>query len=768
MSIRNMYRAFALQWLCFLLVPGTSPAQNVLCQATTLNDFFACYGGQGAFSAHSVAALNTFIQAEEAVQAGEYAEARELVDRLFATYPKGNNVWWNLFNDPNGANVGTPHAYYGLRMLEDVIDHGLHGNPNVQAKKVNMKVVLVGCSKGIQPTTVSELQNGTGPFVEHAIDSGIEQDDYRIIRQSLQLFTKYVTAITKGALEVNVEVIELDTLCLPVRVSITSPHLAYSTIEPVWQALTPACKDSTDWWWIMYPSHVPEFPVFDNIAFITGGMGADNKGGPVFISDDKWIVRKPAHLGKGIYSDIERRIYLPQWLQHEFFHHLYRIYPELALEVNGHDWFNQAFWPPDFEGQFETDYYSESLHKRLQLNCAPLATRLITRVQNDLTDKFSTFSMQELVGAYSLDLIQNAWHEASIVEQGGKYYWKNKANVQWQVVPNFASGRLETGSDCPYPGQDFLIQLYQTVEGDIIPGAVALKFNGEPYKKRFDLIRGIVPIEIALGSFERVPSLSTQHTGNITKTAGRFYWTNGANDSWSLVPNTDETCLRLNSDSPTPGEKFQLILTEIGCGTFALGFKYLGHYYWKPKRVPTNGSPQVRNPIADLELQENFGTYALNLSKVFEDPEGDSLMLFVSSAESARISAEINGRQLLLSGSQAGKTTIFLMALDTHGGLAVDEFDVEVKQTSSDKEEQSPERRISVFPRLTPDHVHVLGATDTQHITLSSVDQSYRQVLPVTGTKTSIDLGHLPSGVYLLLIGDAKHGTTQVEKVIKY
>lgn len=63
--------------------------------------------------------------------------------------------------------------------------------------------------------------------------------------------------------------------------------------------------------------------------------------------------------------------------------------------------------------------------------------------------------MDELVGPYSLDVIQNTWHEGNIIIENGEYYWKNKANVQWQVTPSFTEGKLKTGNDCPYPGQHF-------------------------------------------------------------------------------------------------------------------------------------------------------------------------------------------------------------------------------------------------------------------------------------------------------------------------
>ncbi|MBK7305545.1 MAG: hypothetical protein IPI90_20470 [Saprospiraceae bacterium] len=60
-------------------------------------------------------------------------------------------------------------------------------------------------------------------------------------------------------MELQIGFIEIDTLCLPVKVTTTKPYLAYDNIEPAWGALTDAAKDSTDWFMINYPSHVPGF-----------------------------------------------------------------------------------------------------------------------------------------------------------------------------------------------------------------------------------------------------------------------------------------------------------------------------------------------------------------------------------------------------------------------------------------------------------------------------------------------------------------------------
>jgi hypothetical protein len=762
---RSIYMPFLAQILWLIVGQATISAQNVNCTATTLPDFFLCYGGQSAFGVHSVAAITTFMEADSALKAGNYAQAKTKIDNLFNTYPRGNNVWWNVFDDPNGANVGTPHSYYGLRMLEDIIDYKLSGPSTIQPKKAKMKIVMVGCSEGILPNTKTDLQGGTGTFVKHDFDTRVADNDYRVIKQSLELFTQYVTAITKGALAVEVEFVTLPTLCLPVAVTTTQPYLAYSGIDPVWNTLDQATKDSTDWWWILYPSHVPNLPAFDNETFITGGMGSDYKGGPVFISDDRWLIDKPAHLGKGKLSDVERRIYMPQWLQHEFFHHLYRIYPELELEVDGHDWFNRNFWPADFVGQFESDYYTETLHKRLQTNCTPLATKLITRPQGDLTALYSAFSMDEMVGKYARDVVQNPWHEASIIEQNGEYYWRNTANVQWKLTPNLTKGRLETGSDSPYPGQDFFLELHRTTDGDYVPGTIGLKYNNETYRKKFGLIRQRAPIEIVLGEFERVPNRNAQHTGNILKTAGQFKWQNNTATGWSLLLNTSDEYFRLGADSPTPNEKFEIVFIETDCDIYALGFKYLGHYYWKPKRSTSNGSPKLVKPIADLQLIKQFGTNSINTDGMFEDPEGDSLLLFVTSESPTVVSADITTNQLIIKEGTTGNSSIYIMALDANGGLAVDSFRVQVNQSSSTHE---PTPQITVHPRLTQDDVYVHGATAYSTIILYSMDQSYQQTIPVADQSMRINLGHLPAGMYFLVFANTTGGSKEVIKVIKY
>ncbi|NRB63779.1 MAG: hypothetical protein HRU40_12275, partial [Saprospiraceae bacterium] len=646
--MRTKYLGLYLQLTLLLLLPTATYGQLFQCDGTGLPEFYSMYGGTGQFTQHTNDAINTFIDAEEAIAAGNYSSAKTLINNLFNTYPKGSTSWWNVFNAPRGTNLGTPHAYYGVRMLEDIADYNLNPNLNPDVQTVNMSVVLVGCSQGIQPRNNLELQNGTGAFVTHQLDSRIQEDEYCMVDQSLDLFLQYIKAITNGRLEVNVNFIELPNLCMNVSVTRNPPYLATGSIGPVWNNLNETSKNETDWFWIIYPSHLPLYPDFEDKSFITGGMGSDSKGGPVFIIDDSWLVRKPPHLGDGYYTDIERRIYLPQWLQHEFYHHLYRIYPEFKLEVNGHDWFNRSFWPNDFTGQFEADYYAESLHKRLQSACVHLSNKLITRNDEPHLDLSATMTPEELLGSYALDNVGNPWHIGQIIRSGNQYYWRNSANVQWRVTPKLEEGILETGSDSPYPGQNFKLETYRTPDGDRIPGTIGLIFQGELYRKQFNLLRQTAPLEITMGQYTQ--ACANNETGQIIKANGQFFWETNRKELWPLNPDSNNERFLLGPESPNPGAAFNLILQDEVCGLHKTGFRYQHNYFWRPKRNPDNPNPKLVNPLADLAFAENFTRQSIDVSTVFADEEQETLNLYASSSDPSELEVEIQGNQLLLSG----------------------------------------------------------------------------------------------------------------------
>jgi hypothetical protein len=378
-------------------------------------------------------------------------------------------------------------------MLTDCTRWRLEHRAKLTPKTATLTVVLVGRGQGIQPTTWEELEKGTGRDAVHTLHPLLIEDDSRLIHQSLWLFNEYVLAMTAGRLRVRTGVLHLPDLTVPLRGSL-KPHrfagLGAGAWQRIWGAVPEQTKASTDWWWVLYPSHVPgEFPDFETTEFITGGMGRGPDGGsPCFIIDDLWLVRKPPHLGKGSMADIERRAYLPQWLQHEFFHHLFACYPQFELEAKGHQWFDRSTWPKDFEGRFEPDYYYEALHKRIQpLGEPPLHIRL--RYAPPPKKLFSQVTIDSLIGHYRHEPVGNDWHIGEITrdgEEGGKpvLRWTNKAGRSWQLRPDLAEGLLRTGPDNPYhesnpvSGRTFNIVLRRGDDGEYLPDLAGFRFQG--------------------------------------------------------------------------------------------------------------------------------------------------------------------------------------------------------------------------------------------------------------------------------------------------
>jgi hypothetical protein len=232
------------------------------------------------------------------------------------------------------------------------------------------------------PGTLKEMQERTGREVTHQLDPAMDAGAQTIVDQSTWLFGEYIRAIAGGRLVMQTRIVRLPDLNVPVEIVPGDPQfaqLANGAEAKIWKAVPDDVRASTDWWWIIYPSHFPEdSPELAKTEFITGGMSKGPDGqSPAFVIDDLWLLRKPSpYTGRTSYTEQERRAYLPQWFQHEFFHNLFSIYPEFKLEASSHQWFDRKTWPSDFEGHLEADYFAEALHKRLQKADPPLRVKL--------------------------------------------------------------------------------------------------------------------------------------------------------------------------------------------------------------------------------------------------------------------------------------------------------------------------------------------------------------------------------------------------------
>lgn len=422
-----------------------------------LTQFYEINGGRDAHPDVLVKSVEAMIFIEDDINSGDFNSAQNKLNQIFSDQPLSTNIW-HQYNGWSGLNIGTPVGYYGLRMLEEIIETG-----NVPTKGHLQLTAVVATCATVQRPTLPNLEPET---VLLNIHPDILKDNAAVLHQSTALFRKWVKAIT-GGYELNLVVAEMQE-CASVTYSDDGAIIvSYPNYSEMVDSVKNTVPGVTDMWWVVAPSGVPGDGAGYNRHFITGGMGIYGNGRPLFISDDAWFIRKPEHLGSGAYTDVERRVYQPQWFQHEFMHHLYRSWPEFGLEETGHQWFDRATWPLDFVGQFEPDYYSESINKRIA-TASPSIIEVLKA-----PEKITNIEIPMIVGEYRREPVENAYHIVTVTANGANQaLWTNAAGVQWTLT--LKDGLLKTEESSPY-GENIVDV---TVD---IEGKVSLWFLGEAY-----------------------------------------------------------------------------------------------------------------------------------------------------------------------------------------------------------------------------------------------------------------------------------------------
>ncbi len=348
--------------------PSPTPAPALTKTQVALDEFWGRYGAKSSFDQDWVELLTKLLDAEDKVALKDFKGARVIVDELIKKYPlmENNqptaNAWWVNFNKLQLKNprphFGEPGLYAHLRMLDDITKAGV-SKTLLGTTPIQMAIVMPACS---------DIFPKTGPTIlNRRLSPEIEADSYEAVRQSLRLLQSYILAISGGDLRLELNFYKIDSCTQINKVT------GYDYNAPMRQ-LPPGVIEKTDMFWLIYPSDL-------NVGTDAGGGsgmgGFEASGKPVFISEDDWVVKKRApDQGGGGRTAVERRMYLPEWVQHEFFHHLFGSWPEFGLEKTGHQWFDKGTWPTDFTGQIEEDYYAEALNKRLYKATPSIAQKL--------------------------------------------------------------------------------------------------------------------------------------------------------------------------------------------------------------------------------------------------------------------------------------------------------------------------------------------------------------------------------------------------------
>jgi hypothetical protein len=340
--------------------------------------------------AKQIISVETFFLLENMLKVKDYAAGYKLIEDYFSS------IGGPTFFDPNlHVNFGNPVALYGLIMFAKIFEFY-----HIESKSISnslsidyyFTIVLVGKSHGRYPNTVEEINDPSshGPVVHHTLIPDLLKNDYKIIRDCLPVFINYIQAISGGVLNVKLNFVYLDSVDVLCEYRYQNDmfycEMAHNDEgEAKIKNFVPKdLANKTNLWFYIYPDHRNwENPNLNKIPFIvTGGCLCSEK--PVLIADDRWFF-KDFGSGSPWFSFEERKIYLTQWLKHEYYHYLFNVaFKEFQLEKKGHDWFDRSLWPGDFEGTVEPEYYDQSLRKRF-INCdTPIWMKLSCSIGNIL------------------------------------------------------------------------------------------------------------------------------------------------------------------------------------------------------------------------------------------------------------------------------------------------------------------------------------------------------------------------------------------------
>ena len=426
----------------------TAPAFLTEAGNAERRSFYDAYGGRDKFSSDYQFVLEATLAAKESIQRGDFPTADRTLRAVWQHLPLNSQRWTDLTNEGNRltVNAGSPPLYAALRMLTDVVRVHRETAGRTPTETVNVSVVLIGKSNGKIPASKQEVIAGEGRDVKNLLMDRIRSNDYSVVRKSLDVFNQYVYALTEGRAAVKLDFIELPDYSLPLSYhhSVNEQGNDVYRVAGDWPAtanqLSDAQRKKTDLYIVIYPSLIR-----DNLPFTVSATGGQTSANwtPLIVFDDKFMLN-PA----GVH-DLAVQLYMPQFYQHELFHWLFSLYPQLGLERTSHQWFDPNKWPEGLSkvATREPDYYHETLFKKMRSQTPSIFQHLTSRnpyLSGDV-------DMNSLLGSYVTDQQldyggQKIQFKADLTRKDGKYYWTYRqpaGAAVFEIAKSSAAGLVD-------------------------------------------------------------------------------------------------------------------------------------------------------------------------------------------------------------------------------------------------------------------------------------------------------------------------------------
>ncbi|MCK5788653.1 MAG: C10 family peptidase, partial [Chlamydiia bacterium] len=214
-----------------------------------------------------------------------------------------------------------------------------------------------------------------------------------------------------------------------------------------------------------------------------------------------------------------------------------------------------------------------------------------------------------------------------------------------------------------------------------------------------------------------------------------------------------------------------VVITEAGVGTATITLTAddgnggtVDDLFTVSVNAAANNPPVVINPIADVDLDEGFGTYNISFSNVFDDVDGDVLSYTVSSSNTSVVGAGISSNNVVITEAGIGSATITLTADDGNGGTVDDVFTVSVNAAANNPPVViNPISDVDLeegFGTYNIDFSNVFDDADGDELTYS-VSSSNTSVVGVSisGTNVVITEAGIGSATITLTANDGNGGT---------